>query len=80
LGISTEVIDSLRDFDIECGLVLLSGDTGFVENSLDFHLLDVVDGIVDEVLELALDGFLLFVEALDVVNSAFVETFVGCDL
>jgi hypothetical protein len=39
--------------------VFLSGDSGVVEKSLNFHILDIADSLVNEVLKFALNDFFL---------------------
>jgi hypothetical protein len=59
IRVSSELYKCLFDLLVKSGLVFFSGDSSFVEKSLNFHILDVINDCVNKVLELALDDFLL---------------------
>ena len=42
----------------------------FIEDSLNLELLDLLDGLIEEVLKLSLDDFLLVEKLVNVVDSA----------
>jgi hypothetical protein len=50
--------------------VLVCWHARFIEDSLNLELLDLLDGLVEEVLKLSLDDLLLVEKLVNVVDSA----------